>query len=187
MSSADFDQVRMLRLWAGWKAAAWGTANAADGLAHADLDPVPGKSLFETIEQSGLPDDQTYVLWRGERTFAILNVFPYTTGHLMVLPTKACPHLDDLDDDTYDELWRSVRMASRAVKDAYRPQGLNIGVNEGAAGGGSEPDHLHVHVVPRWSADTNFMTAVFEVRVLPQTLADTWRQLQEAWPAGVGS
>ncbi len=187
LDQGQFDQGRMARLWAGWKYAAWGTANAADGLPHADLDRVQGKSLFETIEQSGLPDELTYILWRGPRTFVILNVFPYTSGHLMVLPLVACPHVDELDDETHDELWRTVRAASTAVKRAFRPQGLNIGVNEGAAGGGSEPDHLHVHVVPRWNADTNFMTAIAEVRVLPQSLADTWAQLRKAWPASVGS
>jgi diadenosine tetraphosphate (Ap4A) HIT family hydrolase len=187
VSAGELDQAGLVRLWAGWKRAAHGSSFGSDGLPHADLGRLPGKSLFETIEQSGLPDEQTYVVWRGPRTFVILNVFPYTNGHLMILPLRACPHLDDLDDDTYAELWRTVRDASRAVKTALGPQGLNVGVNEGMAGGGSEPDHLHVHVVPRWSADTNFMTAIAEVRVLPQTLGDTWRQLRQAWPASVGS
>lgn len=187
MSTEEHERDGLVRLWAGWKRAAHGTPYGADGLPHANVRRLPGKSLFETIEQSGLPDDLTYVLWRGPRTFAILNVFPYTNGHLMVLPLQAGAHLDALDEETYDELWRTVRTACRAVKTALRPEGLNVGVNEGSAGGGSEPDHLHVHVVPRWSADTNFMTSIAEVRVLPQTLGDTWQQLRQAWPASVGS
>jgi ATP adenylyltransferase len=153
-----------------------------DGLPHANLRPEPGKSLFETIEQSGLPDDQTYILSRRPRTFAILNVFPYTSGHLMVLPRAAVASVDDLDDDTYHELWQLVRDGVRAAQAAFRPQGLNIGLNEGTAGGGSVPDHLHIHVVPRWSADTNFMTTIADARVLPVTLAEAWRQLRRHWP-----
>ncbi len=169
-------------LWAGWKRAAFGTGNAADGRPLEEPARAAGTSLFESIEQSGLPDDKTYIVWRGERTFCILNVFPYTSGHCMVLPIRKIATLADLDEATYDELWRSVRMASAAIRTAFRPEGLNVGINEGSAGGGSEPDHLHVHVVPRWNADTNFMTAVAETRILPVSLYDTWKQLREAWP-----
>ena len=182
MSGREIDQAYLLRLWAGWKLPAYSSGVGADGRPHADLPRARGKSLFETIEQSGLPDEQTYVLWRGARTFAILNVFPYTSGHLMVLPLVAAASIHDLDEGTHTELWQSVRTACRAVEDAFGPQGMNVGINEGTAGGGSVPDHLHVHVVPRWSADTNFMTAVAETRVLPETLADTWRRLRSAWP-----
>jgi len=182
MSDDALDQAQLLRLWAGWKLPAYASGLASDGAPHAKPPKVSGHSLFETIEQSGIPDDQTYIVWRGERTFVILNVFPYTSGHLMVLPLHASVALDDLDDQTFDELWRTVRTASSVLRKSLRPQGLNIGINEGAAGGGSEPDHLHVHVVPRWSSDTNFMSAVAETRVLPQTLRDTWEQLSNAWP-----
>jgi diadenosine tetraphosphate (Ap4A) HIT family hydrolase len=170
------------RLWAGWKLGTYGTGLGADGQPHANLPRGDGLSLFETIERSGLSDDVTYVVWRGVNTFVILNVFPYTSGHVMVLPTVARPSIHDLDDVVHDELWRTVRLASRAIQDAFRPQGMNIGINEGMAGGGSEPDHLHVHVVPRWTADTNFMTATGSTRVLPQTLRDTWANLVAAWP-----
>jgi ATP adenylyltransferase len=155
-----------------------------DGLPHADLDVEPGKTLFETIEQSGLPDEETYILERRDRTFAILNVFPYTPGHLMVLPRRAMAQMDQLDDAEMLELWLLVRDASAAVKAAFSPQGLNIGINEGVAGGGSVPDHLHVHVVPRWGADTNFMTTIADARVLPITLRDTWERLRASWPDG---
>lgn len=183
MAESSSPQAHLHRLWAGWKLAAWGTGFGADGHPVADLQPVDGLSLFETIEQSGLPDDITYIVWRGRRTFVILNVFPYTSGHLMVLPLVAHRSLHDLDDETYDDLWRTVRTACRAMNSAFAPQGLNVGVNEGSAGGGSEPDHLHVHVVPRWDADTNFMTAIAETRVLPQSLRDSWQRLRDVWPA----
>jgi ATP adenylyltransferase len=167
------------RMWAGWRIPY--VENDAD---DARVGPrSPGTSLFEGIEQSGLPDDQTYVLWRGEHCFALLNAFPYTCGHLMVLPKRAVPDLDALDDDEHDELWRGVRDGVRAIKAAYRPDGLNIGVNLGTAAGAGVPDHVHVHVLPRWAADTNFTTAVAELRVLPESLSSTWRKLVDAWPS----
>ncbi len=165
----------------GWRVANW-PDKGGDGLPHANLPREEGKSLFESLEQSDLPDDQTYIVWRGERTFVILNVFPYTSGHVMVLPRVATPSLIDLDDDVHDELWRTVRTTMGVVKAAFRPQGMNVGINEGEAGGGSVPSHLHVHVVPRWNADTNFMTTTAEARVLPMSLRDTWQRLRDAWP-----
>ncbi len=172
----------MDHLRAGWKLANWPVLGA-DGEPHANLERADGLTLFETIEQSGLPDEQTYIVWRGANTFCILNVFPYTSGSVMVLPTVAAPSMLDLDDDLYDELWNSVKLATRAVNAAFSPQGINVGINEGTAGGGSVPEHLHVHIVPRWSADTNFMTSIAEVRILPMTLADSWAKLRANWPS----
>lgn len=153
-----------------------------DGEPYPALKPAPGKTLFETIEQSEYEDWQTYLLARTEHSFAVLNVYPYTSGHLMVLPRRATASMLDLEPEGYRDLWETVRVAARAVNDAFSPDGLNIGINEGAAGGGSQPDHLHVHVVPRWSADTNFMTSVAEARVLPVTLTECWERLRKAWP-----
>lgn len=137
--------------------------------------------MFEGIEQSGLGDATTYILWRGERCFALLNAYPYTSGHLMVLPKVAVQNLEDLDDETYRELWDGVRMGVRAVKSEYQPEGVNVGMNLGRASGAGVPDHMHVHVLPRWSGDTNFLTSVAEARVLPESLSDTWSRLSAAW------
>jgi ATP adenylyltransferase len=166
------------RLWAGWRI----PYVESDGTAG-DVPRDPSKSLFEAIEQSGLPDEQTYVVWRGERCFALLNAFPYTSGHLMVLPKRAVAELEDLDADEQAELWDGVRAAVVALKAAYRPEGINVGINLGKAAGAGVPGHLHVHVLPRWSADTNFTTAIAEARVLPESLSATWRKLAAAWPA----
>jgi len=141
-----------------------------------------GRSLFERILASGLADDQTHILWRGERCFAILNAYPYGSGHLMVLPQQAASELDALDDVTAHELWDGVRLAVRAIKAAYHPDGVNVGINLGAGAGAGVPDHLHVHCLPRWSGDTNFMTAVAETRVLPEPLEQSWAKLTAAWP-----
>lgn len=173
----------MDHLFAGWRIGQ-GPGVGGDGLPHADLGPEPGLTLFETIEQSDLPEEQTYILKRRSRTFAILNVYPYTSGHVMVLPRRAVATMEGLDDEVFHELWQLVREAVAATNAAFSPQGLNIGLNEGTAGGGSVPDHLHVHVVPRWSADTNFMTTISDARVLPISLAESWRLLRDAWPAG---
>ena len=166
------------RLWAGWR------------IPYIEQDDdqrtgsgTPGLSLFEAIEQSALPDAETYVLWRGARCFALLNAYPYGSGHLLVLPNRAVADLEALAPDEHAELWQAVRDAVVAVKAAYRPQGVNVGVNLGVAAGAGVPGHLHVHVLPRWAGDTNFMTAVAEVRVLPEPLSDTWRKLRAAWPS----
>ena len=168
----------LARLWAGWRYAYLSqTSDAA-----APGTPDDGRSLFERILHSGLPDAETHILWRGQRCFAILNAYPYGSGHLMVLPMRAVPDLDDLDEATADELWVAVRAAVRAVRAAYRPDGVNVGLNLGEGAGAGVPDHLHVHCLPRWLGDTNFMTAVAETRVLPEPLDESWRKLVAVWP-----
>ncbi|MPY92053.1 MAG: HIT domain-containing protein [Acidimicrobiia bacterium] len=164
----------MERLWAGWRSAYVG---GLDG-----RPPTGEGSLFERILRSGLPDDETYVVWRGEQCSALLNAYPYTSGHLMVLPNRAIAELDDLSEAEADELWAATRRAVRAVRAAYRPEGVNVGLNLGLAAGAGVPDHLHVHVLPRWSGDTNFTTAVAEARVLPEPLGVSWERLVAAWP-----
>jgi diadenosine tetraphosphate (Ap4A) HIT family hydrolase len=163
--------VSLERLWAGWRG-----EYVAGGV-------PPGQgSVFSRILASGLPDEETYIVWRGERVFAILNRYPYGSGHLLVMPYREVPGLEDLDDDEFVELWSAVRDAAVAVKAAYSPDGMNIGANLGDAAGAGVPDHVHVHVLPRWQADSNFMTAVAETRVLPESLPATWRKLRDAWP-----
>jgi len=168
-------------VWAGWRFTG-GPGNAADGLPHVQVNATNGLTLFEALEQSDEPDDKTYIVWRGDRCFAILNVFPYTPGHIMVLPKRAEESMEDLDEPTFTELWQAVRSATIAVKTAFSPHGVNVGINDGEAGGGSVPDHLHVHVVPRWRSDTNFITTTANARVLPIALIDTWERVRAAWP-----
>lgn len=168
----------LARLWAGWRSTyivAVGTGDVRLGSDSA------GRSLFERILHSGLPDDEAHILWRGERCFAILNAYPYGSGHLMVLPNRAVADLDGLDEDESAELWSGVRTAVRAIRAAYNPDGVNVGMNLGQGAGAGVPDHLHVHCLPRWSADTNFMTAIAETRVLPEPLDVTWRKLIDVW------
>ena len=144
-----------------------------------------GRTLFEAILNSGLPDEQSHIVWCGSLVYALLNRYPYSTGHLLVVPRRAVADLEDLDSAERIALWNAVHDAVIAVKAAFDPDGVNIGANIGSGAGPSVPDHLHVHVVPRWDSDTNFMTAIADVRVLPQTLQDTWERLRTAWPREV--
>lgn len=169
------------RLWAGWRGAY--VVSGANG-GEAPNEPAPGEgSVFTRILASGVPDEQAYIVWRGETVFAILNAFPYVSGHLLVMPYREVAELEDLSDAESAELWQAVRHAVTAVKTASRPHGVNVGINLGEAAGAGVPGHLHVHVLPRWNADSNFMTAVAETRVLPEALGDSWKKLRTAWPA----
>ena len=164
------------RLWAGWR------SEYIDEVTSPSSGGDARTSVFRRILESGLPDDETHIVWRGDVTFAILNRYPYISGHLLVMPYREVGELEELSVDEHTELWQAVTDAVRAIKRAYRPDGLNIGMNLGTAGGAGVPEHLHVHVMPRWNADSNFMTAVAETRVLPEALPVTWAKLREAWP-----
>ena len=138
--------------------------------------------MFAEILDTGLPDDETHILWRGADCFAILNAYPYGSGHLMVMPYREVAALEDLTPAEHAELWRGVRDAVVALKAAYAPDGVNVGMNLGEAAGAGVAGHLHVHCLPRWAGDTNFMTSVAETRVLPESLHVSWQKLRAAWP-----
>ena len=140
------------------------------------------RSVFTQILAAGMSDEEAHIVHRGQHVFALLNAFPYTSGHLMVLPYRETPSLEDLTAEEVAELWATVTDAVRAVKEAYRPGGVNVGINLGRAAGGSISEHLHVHVVPRWSGDGNFMTSVAEARTLPEPLSLSAAKLRAAWP-----
>ena len=124
------------------------------------------------------PGRADLVLFRGRVSFVILNLYPYTNGHLMVVPARHIANLALLTADEQAELMRLVRHAEIALTDAYKPHGLNVGINLGRSAGAGVLDHLHVHVVPRWNGDTNFMTVVGDARVLPEDLATSAKKLR---------
>ena len=175
-------------LWAGWRSAyvasigttAAGSPGDPDSHDHAD---DPGRCVFCRIAASGPPSADNGVLWVGEETFVVLNAYPYANGHLMVLPTRHVGSLGDLTAGEGAEMWSALRLGVSALESALGPEGINLGANLGQAAGAGIPRHLHMHAVPRWVGDTNFMTAVAGVRVLPETLAVTWQRLHEAWPS----
>jgi len=171
--------VSLDRLWAGWRGDFISGASGAS-----DDGPTP-ECVFCDILASGRPDTETHILWRHRAgtAVAILNAYPYTSGHVMVMPTRHVAELEALDADESGALWQGVTDATRAVKAAYRPDALNMGANLGRAAGAGVPGHLHIHVLPRWTGDTNFMTTVAETRVLPEALSESDRKLRAAWPA----
>lgn len=160
-------------LWNGWRSTY--VSSVGNG------DPRSG-SVFTSILQSGLPDDQTHIVHRGRHSFVILNAFPYSVGHLLVLPYREVDAIELLESDEALELWANVTDAVRALKRALAPAGISVGINLGQPAGGSISEHLHVHVVPRWVGDANFMTATANTRTLPEALPDTAAKLRAAWP-----
>ena len=169
------------RLWNGWRATYVTSGGAAGGVGADDVASGRG-SVFTRILQSGLPDADTHIVHRGKCVFAILNAFPYAVGHTLVIPYREVGELEDLTADETADLWGTVTAAVCAIKVAYRPEGVNVGVNLGRPAGGSVSEHLHVHVVPRWTGDGNFMTAIANTRTLPEALTDTAAKLRAAWP-----
>lgn len=130
-----------------------------------------------------LSDDDGLVVARGELVYAVLNLYPYNTGHLMVCPYRHVADYADLTSGETDELARFTQQAMRALRSAFGAQGFNIGMNQGAAGGAGIAMHLHQHVVPRWGGDTNFMPVVARTKVLPQELPETRAVVADHWSA----
>ena len=126
---------------------------------------------------------ENLIVFRGEEAFVILNRFPYTSGHLMVLPYTHVDRLDALEEGVRSEMMELVNQATQVLEKVYEPEGFNIGANLGAAAGAGIEEHVHLHVVPRWVGDTNFMASVGESRVLPEALEESWKAIREAWTA----
>jgi ATP adenylyltransferase len=161
------------RLWAGWR------TTYIDGVA---TQPPPDidDCLFERLARE--PDAESLVLARNEHAFAVMNAYPYTSGHLMVAPLRHEATLAALTRDEAAAVMALVQDANVAVLAAYTPDGINVGANIGRAAGAGVPGHVHVHVLPRWTGDTNFMTAIAEARVLPEPLTKSYEKLRAVWP-----
>ena len=126
-------------------------------------------------------DERNLIVFRGQFNFVVLNRFPYTSGHLMVVPYLHAPALSDADEVTCAEMMTLVRASEGHLRAAYRPDGLNLGMNIGQSAGAGIAGHIHMHVLPRWHGDANFMTTVAETRVLPEELELTWRRVRAAF------
>ncbi|MFC3990172.1 HIT family protein [Actinoplanes siamensis] len=130
-----------------------------------------------------LPEPETLVVARGELVFAVLNLYPYNPGHLMVCPYRHVADYTDLTEAETAEVAAFTRTAMRVIRSVSRPHGFNLGMNQGSVAGAGIAEHLHQHVVPRWGGDANFMPVIGRTKVLPQILTDTRLMLSEAWPA----
>ncbi|MEA2493459.1 MAG: adenylyltransferase [Thermoleophilaceae bacterium] len=155
------------RLWAPWR-----------------LEYIRGPKAEECIFCRAVESDEdesNFVVHRGELAFVMLNAYPYNNGHVMVAPYAHEPAIDALDDATTLEMMQLVKRSMAALREVYRPEGFNIGINQGAAAGAGIEEHVHQHVVPRWGGDTNFMPVIGDVRVLPQSLSDSWKELRSVF------
>ena len=128
-------------------------------------------------------DEANLIVCRGRQAFVLLNLFPYNNGHLMVAPYQHTARLDELDDAATLEMMTLVKQAQAALHEAFRPEGYNLGMNLGRSAGAGIADHLHLHIVPRWNGDTNFMPVLAEVKVLPDALQSSAEKIRRAWPA----
>lgn len=163
------------RLWAGWR------SQFVSGKTTPPNVVEGTGTLFERVLASS-DDEAAAIIHRGTLVSVILNIYPYGSGHMLVIPNRGVAVLSALTPAESTELWHTVQTAANVAEAVYSAPGLNVGLNQGRAGGASVPDHLHVHVLPRWDADTNFMTAVAETRVLPEPLEESLRKLRAAWP-----
>ena len=156
-------------LWAGWR-----SAYMSEVQAGTDEDAC----LF--CELPSVEDADGYILERGSSTYSVLNRYPYTSGHLMVTPYRHVGAPGELTGDEQADLWRLLGRSQAAIDAVVKPHGYNLGVNQGRAGGAGVLGHFHLHVVPRWMGDANFMTATANARILPEALGDTWQRLRDA-------
>ena len=150
-------------------------------LAEAPMKRDNGQSEQPFTDIPQLSDEDGLVVARGELVYAVLNLYPYNPGHLMVVPYRRVSELEDLTDPESAELMASIQKAIRVIKSVSRPHGFNVGMNLGTSAGGSLAEHLHVHVVPRWRGDANFITIVGGSKVIPQLLRETRQLLATEW------
>ncbi len=158
----------MDRLWNPWRFQYVTKENRPEGCIFCDL-PREGR------------DEENLIVHRAQFNYIILNRYPYTSGHLMVVPFRHTDSLQGVDDLTAQELFALVRIADGKLRDIYHPKGMNLGMNEGEAAGAGIAEHIHMHVLPRWIGDANFMTVIGETRVLPEELSETYRKLRAAF------
>lgn len=160
----------MKQLWAPWRLAFIEKANHDAGCVF--------------CEQPGLKQDRrAYILWRGRHAYVMMNIYPYSTGHLLIAPYRHIATIEDLPPSVLLDMTRLVQRAVKAIRRAYAPEGFNLGINQGRVAGAGIERHIHLHIVPRWEADTNFMPLLGETRVLPQHLKASFARLKAAFNA----
>ncbi|WP_433566273.1 HIT family protein [Nocardia sp. CA-151230] len=169
------DPDRLQRLWTPYRMS-YITGEAEDR--KIDAAKKTGHPFTDIPEMS---DEDGLIVARGEWVYAVLNLYPYNPGHMMVVPYRRVANLEDLTTEESAELMAFTQQAIRVMKQVSRPEGFNVGLNLGGVAGGSLADHLHQHIVPRWSGDANFITVVGGVKVMPQLLRETRALLAQAW------
>ncbi len=163
----NFQRIKLDRLWSPWR---------SDYIASAGGDSTA--CVFCGLRDEPDHDEANFVLHRATNNFVVLNRYPYISGHLMIVPYEHLRELDAAEKATTDELMDLTKRSQTALREVYRPDGFNVGMNLGRAAGAGIADHIHIHILPRWAGDTNFMTTVGETRVLPEALATTYQKLR---------
>ena len=165
---------RLERLWAPYR---------MDYIAQGAQDRVKESSASRDpfIEVPNLSDEDGLIVARGQHVYCVLNLYPYNPGHMLIVPYRKVSDLEDLSPEESAELMAYAQKAVRVIKQVSNPNAINVGLNLGKAAGGSVADHLHMHIVPRWVGDANFMTVIDSTKVLPQRLRDTRSLFAEAW------
>lgn len=160
----------MDRLWSPWRGEYIASAAASDS---------SPSCVFCEIQADPGNDQQNFVLHRARLNFVVLNIHPYSSGHLLIVPYEHAAELRMVAKETSDELMDLTKRAEAAIREAYQPDGINLGMNLGRAAGAGIAGHIHVHMLPRWTGDTNFMTTVGQTRVLPEDLGTTFNKLRD--------
>jgi len=158
----------MDNLWAPWR------------MTYIAPKTPPSQECIFCAQPAAHRDEEYHILYRGERCFMMLNRYPYNLGHLMIAPYEHRGSIEKLDSATLAELMSQAQLALRAIRQSMKPDGFNMGINEGKVAGAGFADHMHLHVVPRWNGDTNFMPVIADVKVMPDYLDNTFRQLKQA-------
>lgn len=158
----------MDRLWSPWR---------YDYIVSGSADPESNGCVFCKLRDDPDKDEANFVIHRASHSFIVLNIYPYISGHLLIVPYEHVSELDAAKKETTDELMDLTKRCQTALREAYQPSGFNIGMNLGGSAGAGIVDHIHIHVLPRWIGDTNFMTTVSNTRVIPEDLATTYRKL----------
>jgi ATP adenylyltransferase len=156
------------RLWSPWRSEYIASAGDAD----------PTVCVFCKLRDDAENDAANFVIHRASHNFIVLNRYPYISGHLLIVPYEHVGELDAAAKATTDELMDLTKRSQTALREVYRPDGFNVGMNLGRAAGAGIADHIHIHILPRWAGDTNFMASVAEARVLPEDLATTYEKLR---------
>ena len=156
----------MKRLWASWRMKYISSA-----------DKQPGCAFCEALKKED--SSENLIVHRGKNSLIILNKYPYTSGHLMVAPLVHVANIEELDAETGNEIFQLITHSTTTLKMVYQPEGFNIGANLGQAAGAGIPGHLHFHIVPRWNGDTNYMSTIGEIRVIPEDIEVTYKRIKE--------
>jgi len=160
----------MERLWSPWRYEYIASGGAQDPKSHG--------CVFCSIQANPAHDETNFVLHRGSHSFVVLNIYPYISGHLLIIPNEHVGDLDAASKETTDEMMDLTKRCQAALRAVYQPAGFNLGMNLGKSAGAGIVDHIHIHILPRWTGDTNFMSTIGETRVIPEDLATTYEKLR---------